>query len=235
MSLLTIIQGACDELNIVRPSAVYSSSDTHVRQLLQIAQMEGKEQARRFDWQILQKEGTFTTLAAETQVAVVTTTFADFGRICNNSMWNRTQSRPVRGPLTDQQWQMRKAAAAQVGVEYWWRIRGGALMFNPVPNAGDSIYFEYISNKWCQSAALSAQVAWAADTDLGIVDEEIIRLGIVWRWKKSKGLEYAEEFRTYELALEDVFGPDAGKSTVDMTGEPAEWGVNLPDGNWSLS
>jgi hypothetical protein len=39
MTLLAIVQGACDELNIVRPSTVVGNSDTHVRQLLQIAQM----------------------------------------------------------------------------------------------------------------------------------------------------------------------------------------------------
>lgn len=234
MSLLSIITGACGELNVVQPSSVISASDTQTLQLLALCRKEGKEVARRFDWQILQKEGTFTTLAAETQVASITTTFDDFARICNDTMWNRTQARPVRGPLTDHQWQRRKAAAAQVGAEFNFRIRGGAILFNPVPPAADSIYFEYISSKWCQSSAGVAQADWAADTDTALIDEEIIRLGVVWRFLKAKGLDYAEEFRTYEMALMDVFGPDAGKAIVDMTGDADQWGVNIPDGSWSL-
>jgi hypothetical protein len=234
MSLLSLIQGACGELNLAQPTAVVASTDLQTRQLLALAKKEGKELARRFNWELLKKEGTFTTLAAETQVTSITTTFTSFGRIIDNSMWNRTQSRPVRGPLSDQQWQRRLAAAAQVGVEFYFRIRGGSILFNPLPPAGDSIYFEYVSNKWCQSAGGTAQVDWAADTDTGIIDEEIMRLGVIWRFRKAKGLDYSEEFRTYELALEQVFGPDGGNDVLNMEGVPDEWGVNIPDGSWVL-
>lgn len=234
MSLLTIVQGACGELNLVQPSAVVGSVDPQAAQLLALARTGGKDIARRFDWQILIKEGTFTTLAAETQVSNVMSTFADFGRICNATMWDRTQSRPVRGPLNDQQWQRRKAAAAQVGVEFYFRIRGNVLMFNPVPTAGDTVAFEYVSNKWCQSNAAVAQITWVADTDTAIIDEELLRLDLIWRWLKKKGLDYAEEFRTFELAAADLFGPDGGKDVVDMTGEMEQWGVNIPDGSWAI-
>jgi hypothetical protein len=235
VSLISIVQGACGQLNLVRPTVVINSTDLQVLQLLALAKQEGKELARRYDWEILQKEGTFTTTATETQVAVVRTTFEDFGRPVNQSMWNRTQNRPVHGPLTAQQWQKKKAAAAQVGVFYNWRMRGGAILFHPVPTAGDSVYFEYVSNKWCQSSGGTAQVDWEADTDTALVDEELIRLGIVWRFLKAKGLDYAEEFRTYEMALIDLFGIDGGRNVVDMTGEVEGFGVNLEEGTWDLA
>jgi hypothetical protein len=235
MSLLSIIQDAAGQLGITRPTSAVSSTDLQTRQLLALANEEGKELARRFEWEILKKEGTFTTVATETQVASLTTTFTDFARITNNTMWNRTQSRPVRGPLSDQQWQLRRAAAAQVGVEYYFRIRGGALLFNPTPAAGDSVYFEYISSKWCQSTLSVAQIAWGADADTGLINEEAMRLGVVWRFLKAKGLDYSEEFRTYEMALSDLFGPDAGNGVVDMGGPPDEWGVNIADGNWAIT
>lgn len=234
MSLITIVQNACGQLNLVQPATVVLSNDPQTAQLLALARTGGKEVARRFDWQILTKEGTFTTLAAETQVANIMSTFADFGRITNFTMWDRTQSRPVRGPLNDQQWQRRKAAAAQVGVEFFFRIRGNVLMFNPVPPAGDTVCFEYISNKWCQSNASVAQVTWLADTDTAIIDEELLRLDLIWRWKYAKGLDYSEDFRTFEAAAADLFGPDGGKDVVDMTGEPDVWGVNIPDGSWAV-
>jgi hypothetical protein len=234
MTLRTIVTGACGQLGIVQPSAVVASSDLQVQQLLSLAKQEGKELARRYDWEILTKEGTFTSTATETQVGVITTTFTDFGRIVNGSMFNRTQTRPVHGPLNAQEWQNKKARAAQVGVFYCFRIRGGAILFNPAPPTGDEIYFEYISNKWCQSSVGTAQADWAADADTALIDEELIRMGVVWRFLKAKGLDYAEEFRAYEMALIDLFGADAGKSKVDMTGEPDMWGVNLEEGNWAL-
>ncbi len=236
MSLLTIIRDASIELGFSAPSAVMTSTDPTVLLLRVIASKEGKELARRFDWEILQKEGTFTTAATETQVAAVRTTFADFGHIVNNSMWDRTESRQIRGPLTPSQWQQKKAATAQITIGHYFRIRGNALLFFSTPPAGNTIYFEYISNKWCQSATLVAQTDWLADGDTGLIDEELIRLGIIWRYRKAKGFDYGEDFRTYEMALQDVFGPDAGKGTIDMTGEIDDLGlgVNLSDGNWVL-
>lgn len=236
MSLLSIITGACGELSLEQPSAVYTATDTQTQQLLALADKEGKELARRFDWQILQKEGTFTTVATETQVAAITTTYADFNRVVNESMWDRTQGWQIVGPLNAQQWQRRKAAFAQAGTRYYFRIRGNALLFNPVPAAGNSVYFEYLSSKWCQSSGGTAQTAWAADNDTALIDEEVIRLGVVWRFLKAKGLDYAEEFRTYELALVDLFGADAGKQIIDMTNDDGPFlGANIPDANWDLS
>lgn len=234
MSLLTIIENACGQLNIVTPSAVVMATDTQTLQLLALARVGGKEIARRFDWQILTKEGTFNTLAAETQVASISTTFPNFARIMDGTMWDRTQSRPVRGPLTTQEWQRRKGAAAQVGVEYYFRIRGDAIMFNPFPPASESIYFEYISNKWCQSAGAVLQSTWLADTDTALIDEDLLQLDLIWRWLKAKGLDYSEEFRTFEMAAADIFGPDGGKAIVDMTGDVIGWDYNIPDGSWPI-
>lgn len=235
MTLLTIVDRAFGQINLAQPASVVGSTDPAVRQMLAFASEEGKELARRFDWQILQKEGTFTTVATETQVAALTSTFTDFGHIINNAMWNRTQSWRCYGPLTPQQWQMRKASAAQAGIRNYFRIRGGGLIFNPIPSAGDAVYFEYISNKWCASSGGTAQADWVADTDVGLVDEEIIRLGIVWRYLKAKGLDYSEEFRTYELAIDNMFGDDAGNADVDMTGEVEPvLGANIPESNWAI-
>ena len=235
MSLLTLLADAAVELGFAAPSSVFTSTDPTVKLLRVIASKEGKELARRFDWQILQKEGTFTTVAAETQVASMTTTFADFGHIINGTMWNRTQNRIVRGPLTPAEWQQKNAATAQITIGNYFRIRGNAILFFSTPPAGDSIYFEYISNKWCESSGGTDQTDWAADSDVSFIDEEILRLGVIWRYRKAKGFDYGEDFRTYEMALQDVFGPDAGKGMVDMTGtEELGIGVNLAEGSWSL-
>jgi len=233
MSLLSIVAGACGQLNLVTPSSVAGSTDQQTLQLLALARQGGRELARRFDWQVLTREATFTTVAAEQQ-ATLSSVVGDFARVIDETMWNRTRSRPVRGPLTPQQWQRRKAAAAQAGVDLCFRIRGDAILFNPLPPAGDTIAFEYISSQWCQSSGGAPQSDWAADSDTALIDEEILRLDLVWRFLKAKGLDYAEEFRTCEMALNDLFGADAGKPVVDMTGAGPGFGVNIPDGNWDL-
>lgn len=234
MSLLTIIAGACQELNIVEPTSVITSTDLQTKQLLALSRTECRDLLRRYNWQALTKETSFTTVATDIQTTL-TTAAPDFYRYIDATMWNRTRFWQVGGPLTDDQWQQKKAAAAAVGVRNYFRIRGNNILFFPTPEAGDSVYFEYISSKWCQSELSVAQTNWVADTDTALLDEEIIRLGVVWRFLKAKGLDYGEEFRTYEMALADIFGPDGGRTAVDMTGDVyGSMSVNVPEGNWPL-
>lgn len=233
MSLLTIIQDAATELKLVRPTTVIGSTDPNAPQLLALANKDGKELARRFDWQALNKEATFTTVASETQTTL-SSLASDFGHIIDGTMWNRTQSWRVLGPLNSQEWQRKKASAAQAAIGNWFRIRGDSILFYPTPAAGENVYFEYISNKWCQSSGGTAQSSWVADTDTALLNEEIIRLGIIWRFRKAKGFDYGEDFRTYEAALASVFGGGAGNANIDMTGEPEMLGAHLPEGSWNI-
>jgi hypothetical protein len=63
-----------------------------------------------------------------------------------------------------------------------WRQRGDDVLIAPTATAGDTYAFEYVSLNWCQSAAAAEQAAWAADTDTGILSEELMTDGIVWRY-----------------------------------------------------
>jgi hypothetical protein len=60
-------------------------------------------------------------------------------------------------------------------------------------------------------------------------------MGLRWRWKKEKGLDYAEDMRTYEMQIKDELGRDGGKQILQMdnltTKRP---GISVPDGNWNL-
>lgn len=236
MSLLTIIQNACDRLGIVRPSLVIGSSDQQVLQLLGLANQEGKELARRHNWNRLTKEKTITATATEEQSSAIP---SDFDRILNQTFYNRTQNRRVEGPMEPDAWQRYKSSVATVLFDAY-RIRGNAMLLAPTPSAGDSYAYEYMSIWWCTTTGGTAptQAAWALDTNDGILDEELMTLGVIWRFLRSKGLDYAEAFRTYEAQVMLAMVRDGGKRTVSMGNsydnrrrrEPT-W----PDGNWSVS
>jgi hypothetical protein len=73
MSLLTAIQNACDRIGIARPTSVVGSTDQQTLRLLGYAQQEGKELARKYDWQVLVKETTFSSTATAVQTSAGTT------------------------------------------------------------------------------------------------------------------------------------------------------------------
>lgn len=207
-----------------------------MRQLLALAQQEGKELSRRFAWQILTAEKTFTATATETQSNVIP---ADLDRFVPESFWNRTQTRRVQGPMNSQEWQNYKAINTNVLFDAF-RLRGNSLLLAPIPSAGDTYAFEYVSTYWSTAAAGTAgtQTTWMVDTDIGVLPEELMTDGLVWRFKKSKGLDYAEEFRAYEAAILQRQGWDnASKRTVNM-GRIGDYNrprtPTFPDGSWSL-
>lgn len=234
MALLQLIQNVADELGMSRPSAVVSSSDQQVRTWLRLANREGEELSRRHPWQLLRKEASFTTAATASQGAL-TTIASDFGRYVNESMFNRTTNEKWYGPLTPQQWQRIQASVGLVTLRKMFTIRGGLLLATPTPTASQTVKFEYISTQWCESSGGTDQSAWAADADVSLLPQRLIELGVIWRWKKSKGLEYAEDFSDYEKAVANEIMADGG-SAIGSLDVPCEVppGISPPDGGWSL-
>lgn len=217
MSLLDIVQDACDEIGISQPSAVIGNDSDQIRQMLALSNAEGKRLARRYRWQVLQKEATFTTLAAASQGDINTIASDGFLYVLNDTIWNRDTRRPVFGPLAPRDWQMLQASPI-TGPFDEYRIRGDLLLFEPTPTAGETCAFEYISKHWCESSGGTGQEAWAADADVGRLDEGLMTLGLIWRWKKAKGFDYAEDFNEYEALVADAMARDGSKATLDLGG-----------------
>jgi len=235
-NLLALLQDVCDRVGLVRPSAIVGGSDPQVRQLLALANQEGRELARRHAWQALTKEKTFTTVAQESQTNAIP---ADFDRLVPGTFYNRTSKRLVTGPLTAQEYADYKGRLTSIVYEAF-RIRGDAILILPTPSAGQTMAYEYLSKYWCAGAADTAphQAEWVADTDITFLDEEAMRLGIAWRYLRSRGLDYAETFQQYELHVAQSMGRDGGARTLYMHGSPDRrrpFAPQAPDGSWNLT
>jgi hypothetical protein len=61
-TLLQIIQDTCDELALDRPTAVISSNDKQVRQMLALLNRLGRDLVKQYEWQRLDKEALITTV-----------------------------------------------------------------------------------------------------------------------------------------------------------------------------
>ena len=236
-NLLSIVQDAADEIGIPRPNAVVGSSDAQARQMLRLANADGKALARRHDWQKLIIEKTITATATEEQAGGIP---VDFDRIIPGSFWNRSQDRQVAGPLSPQRWQLLQSGLIIMPYDCF-RIRGGDLLMNPTPTAGDSLAYEYVSTYWCGGAdheGVPTQAAWASDTDVSFLDDELHTLGLIWRYKRARGLDYAEEFAAYEARYASIAGVDGGQATLDMgLGDDGSAVIepSIIDGNWSIT
>lgn len=215
MTLATMCQSAARQLNVGVPTAfVSNTADDTAGLLLRLASEEGFSLMRRCPWQVLQAEQTFTTVAADEQTNALPT---DYDRMIPETMFNRGTRRRVAGPLSPDQWQQAKATLVTY-VNPTFRIRGDAILMSPNPPEGETIAYEYISKNFCKSAAGVTQADWAADSDVGRLDEGLMTLGLIWRFKQVKGLAYAEDLAMYERRVTDAEMRDGVKPriTADM-------------------
>lgn len=234
MTILSICNDAVDRIAIsLSGTTVFSNTADTARQMRALANQEGKELMRRGSWQALTKETTFLSLAQETQTGAIP---SDFDHMLNETFYNRTRKRQVIGPLSPTDWQAQKSIIATVLYDSY-RIRGNDVMMIPVPPAGDTYAFEYISKNFVLDNTSTPKAAFTADTDTSILDEELITLGVIWRFLKAKGFDYSEAFRTYELQVSQALARDGSKRTINFAqqvnyGRPRYPGVQ--DGSWNL-
>lgn len=214
MTLILAAQAIASEVGIPAPSSIVNNTDLSAIQLLALINRVGSEIAQRYDWAVLTKETSFTTLAAETQTSLP----ADYDHIVNDTMFNRSTNERIYGPYSARQWQ-RSNASVTGGTAYTFRIRGKSILFEPNPPAGDTIYYEYVSKYWVDTGGdgLGDAASFTSDSYTCVFDEDLLIKGGVCRLKQAKGLPYAEDFRRFEHHMELQFGRDGGKPRLNLS------------------
>lgn len=230
MSLLSICQDAASQLGLRQPSTIVGSADLTAQILYRFANQAGKELARYHNWQALIVEVTETTVAQVEQTDVLDPD--DYDRLAYNAeIWNRTDNLRYTGPASQRVWQQLQSGNA-AGIVGYWRIIGGQLNIYPAPTAGKTLAFEYISKRWARSSGGTPQSKFMADTDTTVLDEDLITLEIVWRFRHSRGFaQYAEDLATCEREKEKAAARDRGTGRIrpDETRE-TDW---PPTPSWS--
>lgn len=230
-----MIQQVAARVNLPVPAVVVTSTDQEVVQLLALANEEGQELATRYRWQALKAMATFTSVNQENQGSLVTHA-PGFEWFFNGTWWDRAMDVPIL-PISDEEWARQKAYQI-TGPYYRYRIVDNDILFIPAPPAGHTIAFEYMHRNWCKSNAGVKQDEWKADTDVGILDEKLMILGIRWRWKQANGLDYGQDFAAYEARVQTAMSRDGGGVVLSLNGTtlwPEFIGPqSIPDGNWSI-
>ena len=235
MSMLDTVVRFCKRRNIDVPTTVLGTSDTQVRQVMALLEEEGNELSGRGDWNQLTFEATHTTVATESQGAMSTIASNGFRYIKNETIWDRTSILPIY-VIDGTDWQQAKAISL-TGPSYQARIRGGDLIANPIPTAGNTWAFEYVSWNWILGAdGTTYSQYFNLDTDTFLLPEPILIMGLTWRWKKEKGFSYAEDFNSYERMVANALSRDGMKRSINMSNRQStpRPKVHVQDGNWNL-
>ena len=219
--LLSLAQDICDDpgMNLSRPMSLfgtYDEGDTTDRRLVRAFIKTCQAIAGRYEWQTLKSEFTFTTVAAEVQPGALP---ADLLRVVQDTMWGGGLI--FTGPINDADWAaMRSGRLPQAYPAF--RIYGDAIHMWPIPDVGQIVTYQYISNAVGTSAPVAGvrpRIArFAADTDTALWDDELMTLGAILQYRKGLRKDYAQDQIDFEGCLANRIKADGGSKVLAMGG-----------------
>ena len=187
------------------------------------------------DDEIFPSTGVGYSIPTEDLGAIADIASNGFRYIRNDTIWDRDLILPVL-VIDASDWQQAKAVPL-TGPRYSARIRGGRLLSNPVPDVGHTWAFEYVTwNAITDSTGETQKQYFTNDNDLILLPELLLEAGLEWRWKKQKGMEYAEDFRTYEMLVANELSRNGLKRPLKLHQgrEGAAPNIHVSRGSWPL-
>ena len=142
-----ILNTVAAEVGLEEVSDPVGSEDASYKQLVRLLNVAGDELSVMNNWEVLRREHTFTTAAADVGNYALPT---DFTHIVDSTVWDRTEDEPMFGPLSAQEWQALLGEDTTTISTLGWRIMGGEFYVYPYNPVGliRAVYFEYVSNNW---------------------------------------------------------------------------------------
>jgi hypothetical protein len=220
MSLLTLVQDAMLQIGLTSPSIVYNSDDATVQHFRRLAQVEGDYLVREHDWPQQKVAATYTGDGTSTTFDLP----VDFHRwIPGHAFWLDDSPGWPLDMVTDEIMIDAKAANA-APIRPIWRRFGDQIELYPALTSGEVIKTQYFSEYWIlDEDDTTRKYRWEADSDQCIIPERLVTLGVIWRYKQARGLDYAEDFRSYQIAKMQEIKAAQSSPIISMHGM-GRWG-----------
>lgn len=239
-TLLDTLQKFCRRQALPVPTAVMTSKDDQVIQLYALLEEILDEIVTDYDWNKVTYEVTFSSVASELQGNVFQICPRSFYKIKNETIYDRTRKLPIFGPRSSREWAALKAIPL-AGPFYQYRILNDNLLVYPEMPAGHTLALEYVSSALIYTSTVENEDqryvrAFVNDADEILLPQPLILQGLRYKWRATKGLDFAAEFASFQTMLTNAMGNDGTKPRLDMaTGNPAITpGIFVPSGNWNL-
>lgn len=190
MTLLTVAAALAKNVGLQPPDAVVTSSDREWVEALQFANETGEEMARRVDWPQLRATDTLTGDGTNKTFTLP----SDFDHLpVAGALVSGTT---ILRQLTKAEWQTLTAAE---GTPRYYLIEDDEVTLFPYLASAETVTANYQSANFCSNGA-----SFGADSDTLLVDEELFTKGLIVRWRRQKGMDYADYEAEYEADLRDA-------------------------------
>jgi hypothetical protein len=218
---LSIVQKACDIVGMPSPQSLLSTTDQQAKSLKTMF-MAALETLNNRNWPVAEREGTITVLSDTATYSLP----SDFQRIVTDSAFDTSDYYRLRGNVTAPEFQSILTQGSPSWVKRFRIAYSGGLKFRfaPTPDAGSTVTYIYITKNVLTDADGLEISEIASDTDMPIFDPYLVQLELVWRYKKSRGFDYGEEYRESTLTADTRYAQAINSGIItpfsDNVGDP---------------
>lgn len=207
MAILAAMQSAATRLIGQRPSTFFGGSGAFEREITDFVNEVATDVAKYQDWQALIRIGTITGDGTTTAFDLP----ADYDRMLQNtSIADLTNWFWGFGAYTDINAFLYAEAQGFDPFPGGWIIYGNQIRFSPAPAAAQVATFPYITTQWALDVSTAPKTAFDNDTDSFVLQERLLTLGLVWRWRENKKLDATGDQEAFIKALDEYAVKDRG-------------------------
>lgn len=204
MNILQIVQSASLSIDVERPQALFSNTDRTSLELGDTVNTAALQILDDYDWQRLIRTATITGDGVETSFPLPD----DYSRMVRDASLIGPNWRfyPTQQMQDYNHW----LELLNFPIATWeqrWMVFGGNLNVMPIMPVNTPLSYGYIST----SIVVGADpTTFTADTDTFVLDDELLRLSIIWNWKEAKGYDFSADLAKYQERLEKQRFRDVG-------------------------
>jgi len=233
MTLLAVVREVCPVIGVEVPGSVFTNigNNRTMQEMLALA----NEMAQRIafntsDWTRLRATATYPG-------DDVTTAFdlpVDYQRmLLTTDVWRSTSTVAPMTFVPDTNAWLNRRARNITDAFGDWQIQGGKIHIFPAMGTGISAYHGYFSKNCIALASGGFGDSFMDDGDSFVLNERLLRLGMIWQWKAQKGTVYQEDLGTYEDSLAWLIARDSpspiiiGRTPISVAARTA-WPFPVP-------
>lgn len=228
MTVLSAMQSAAIRLIGRKPSTFFASQEQFEMELVDLVNEVAKDITKSHDWQTLTD---FYTLTGDGSTDLFSLPTNYDRMLINSELWDSKNwawgYTHILSPNEFQKWKLAGWGGVVPGA---WIIYGDKFHFAPAPASGAQALFPYIVKEYAKANDETLKVAFDKDDDSFRLDERLITLALIWKWREMKRLDASGDMENFTKAFNEQAGRDKGARILreGPARFPANIGVAYP-------
>lgn len=222
MSVLTAMQSATLRVVGQRPASFFGSPETLEMEMCDLVNEVARDVQRFTDWQALTK---IHTIVPNGEEYPLPTDYSRMGLAADmqtppfSIMWGYSHASNVNEFLALKETWLISSIGGGL-----WTIMGDKFHFYPAPTT--EAKFVYIGGHYAVDGETGqGKDEFNDDSDKFVLPHRLLTLGLIWRWREMKKLDFSGDQEAFMKALSEEAGKDGGSRVIRKGGR--SWPLNL--------